>query len=45
MTEDLEKVIRMRASGRTVAEIARLMLTSERTVRRALSETTATNER
>jgi DNA invertase Pin-like site-specific DNA recombinase len=43
--ERKHEVVRMRASGRTVAEIARLMLTSERTVRRALSETTATNER
>jgi predicted transcriptional regulator len=29
----------MKASGRTVAEIARLMVTSERTIRRVLAAT------
>jgi DNA invertase Pin-like site-specific DNA recombinase len=38
--ERKREVIRMKASGRTVAEIARLMVTSERTVRRVLRATT-----
>lgn len=35
--ERKREVVRMKSSGRTVAEIARLMITSERTVRRVLS--------
>lgn len=38
--ERKREVIRMKASGRTVAEIARLMVTSERTVRRVLRAST-----
>jgi DNA invertase Pin-like site-specific DNA recombinase len=38
-TERREEVVRMKASGRTVAEIARLMVTSERTIRRVLAAT------
>jgi DNA invertase Pin-like site-specific DNA recombinase len=42
--ERKHEVIRMKAGGRTVAEIARLMVTSERTVRRVLGEAAAENE-
>ncbi|AUZ33646.1 DNA invertase [Arthrobacter sp. PGP41] len=43
--ERKHEVVRMRASGRTVAEIARLMVTSERTVRRVLGGATAESDR
>lgn len=39
------EVVRMKSAGRTVAEIARLMVTSERTVRRVLAATSARSER
>lgn len=39
--ERKREVVRMKSSGRTVAEIARLMVTSERTVRRVLGAATA----
>ncbi|MGO4120699.1 recombinase family protein [Arthrobacter sp. YAF16] len=38
------EVVRMKSSGRTVAEIARLMVTSERTVRRVLGAQTAESD-
>ncbi|MEC5193535.1 MULTISPECIES: recombinase family protein [unclassified Arthrobacter] len=42
--ERKHEVVRMKSRGRTVAEIARLMVTSERTVRRVLGATTADSD-